>query len=60
VPEEFEAKGWPPFINVRHLVPPGANKKAWVKYTVRNLTHHSRGMRFHGNGPNQTIGWEVV
>jgi len=58
--EEFEKKGWPPRIDVRHLVPEGVSSKAWVKYTVKNLNRNIRGLRFHGNGPNRTIEWAVL
>ena len=53
----FEANGWPSLLDVHDLIPPGVSGKAWVKYTVENLNRNIRGIRFHGNGPNQTIAW---
>jgi hypothetical protein len=57
--DAFQAKGWPPRVNV-HALAPAVGGKRWVMNNVKNLNRSVKRIRFHADGPNQFISYTVV
>ena len=55
--DAFQSRRWPARIDVTALVPPGAHAKQWIADTVKNLNRGLKGIRFHADGGNHSIGW---
>ncbi len=56
--DEFERLGWPPRVDVKHLLPAGRAGRYWARDTARNLSHGLTGrIEFHADGTKHGIRW---